>query len=93
MTFFNSNFTILVFILKSGFSDNLITFLLLASEPFQGIRKGQRMNFLIKMLDSSHDFEYGVLLPSGTKLRRVQTRTKNPGLKADPLNEDIPTFM
>ena len=51
------------------------------------------MNFLIMMLDSSHDFEFEVLVPSGTKLRRVQTRTKNPGLKTDPLNEDIPTFM
>ncbi len=51
------------------------------------------MNFLIKMLDSSHDFEFEVLVPPGTKLRRVQTRTKNPCLKADPRNEDIPTFM
>ena len=51
------------------------------------------MNFLIKMLDSSHDFEFEVLVPPGTKLRRAQTRTKNPGLKADPLDVDIPTFM
>ena len=48
------------------------------------------MNFLIKMLDSSHDFEFEVLVPPGTKLRKVQTRTKNPGLRTHSMRISPP---